>query len=123
MKQLKVSLPDELRAEIEEAAAKAGHSLGEEIRQRLERTLQDDGIDPATRKLMAAIGDLHVLARSQPNHSWHQQPAAHRVFRHAIVARLARLRPTGEPVFAPGDLPDHPLVASQDVEAMGQGLE
>jgi hypothetical protein len=99
--------------------------VSEEIRERLARSLDEDGIDVETRKLMAAIETLSVLVRLQTKHDWHRHPAANRVFRHAITARLARLKPEGEAVFGPDDLPAPTarLVATDDVEAMGLGLE
>jgi hypothetical protein len=123
MKQLKVSLPDGLRAQLDTAAASAGQSVAEEIRQRLEQSFEQDEIDQHTRQFMAAIANLVVLVRLQTGHDWHSHPAANRVLRNAITARLARLRPSGEPVFAPGELPSALLVASDDPEAMGLGLE
>jgi hypothetical protein len=125
-RQMGVGFPADLREKLEAAATAAGHSVAEEIRQRVERTFVDEQIDPETHKLMAAVSNLDVLVRLQTNHrSWHSHPGAHRVFRNAIVARLARLKPAGEPAFGPDDLPQHPLVAAppDDLEAMGMGLE
>src|SRR5438128_1680405 len=124
-RQMGVGLPDDLRAQLEAASAAGGHSVAEEIRRRLERTFEDEGIDPETRKLMAAIGSLTTLVRLQTGHAWHSHAAANRVLRHAITARLARLKPSGEAVFAPDELPSARLVAagSDDPEAMGLGLE
>jgi plasmid stability protein len=124
-KQMGVALDDELRAMLEASAAVKGHSLAAEIRQRLEQTFVDEGIDPKTRELFAKIVELdRLLWASQTNKlSWYRHAGAHRVFRNAIVALLARLRPPGEAVFAPGDLAPHPLIASEDPETIGLGLE
>ena len=43
MKQLKISLADDLRRHLEAVSAAAGHSLAEEIRRRLERNLSKTG--------------------------------------------------------------------------------
>jgi hypothetical protein len=43
--------------------------------------------------------------------------------RNTITARLQRLRPEGERTFGVGELPNDRLVASDDPEAMGLGLE
>jgi hypothetical protein len=125
VKQLKVSLPDGLREHLEQASSKAGHSLSEELRLRLEKTIADEEIDPETRELMAAVGRFAALVRLQTRQEWHRHPAAHRVLRHEITARLARLKPEGEPVFLSGELPTARLVAagSDDPEAMGLALE
>ena len=122
MKQLKVGLPDELRDQLEAAAASSGKALGEEIRDRLETGI---AADTETRKLLDAVGSLATLVRLQTGHDWHNHPAANRVMRYALTARLARLKPEGEGIFAPGDLPIARLVApeSEDPEAMGLALE
>jgi hypothetical protein len=125
-RQMGVALSDDLRDRLEKSADAAGHSVGEEIRQRLERTFaEDDARDPETRKLISAIADLAIWVRIQTNRDWHSHPAANRVLRDAITTYLARLKPSGEPVFAPGELPTVRLVAagSDDPEAMGLALE
>jgi hypothetical protein len=135
MKQLKVSLPDDLRDQLEEAATKAGRSLSEEVRerltlpeevrrrvekaarkaghgiteeigQRLERTLRNDAIDPETRKLTDTIGLLAHLVKIQTGHAWFSHPGAASVMKHAIDERLARTKGgSGEAVFGPDELP------------------
>jgi hypothetical protein len=114
-----------LPQDVYDRLKKSEHGVSEEIRRRLARTFAEDdaGTDPETRRLMDAIEKLAVLVRLQTNHNWHSHPAAHWVMRNAITARLQRLRPSGERVFAPGELPDARLVTSDDPEAMGLGLE
>lgn len=121
MKQLKISLEDGVRESLEAAAKAGGHSLGEEIRQRLDRTFQE--ADPQTRELLDAIDSLTTLVRLQTGRDWHEHAGANRVLRRAILARLTRLKPEGEESFAGSDLPKHPLVASTDPDEMGLGLE
>lgn len=74
---------------------------------------------------MSAIDALSTLVQLQTGHSWHSHPAAHWVMRHALTARLQRLRPEGERVFAPDELPTARLVAagSDDPQTMGVSLE
>src|SRR3974390_861528 len=75
-RQLGVKLTDDLREQLEVARTKAGHSVGEEIRQRLERTFREDALDPLppgkrrdlvadpqTRELLAAIVRLADMVR------------------------------------------------------------
>ena len=94
------------------------------MRRRLERTFVDDGIEPETRKLMAAIANLDFLTWLGTNRlRWHSHPGANQVLRHAIAARLQRLRPPGEAVFATGELAVPPLVASEDPQAIGLAIE
>jgi len=126
MTQLKVSLPDDLRSWLEAAVEGTGRSLGDEIRQRLEATFdREEKLDNQTLRLAYAIDRLASYVFLQTNHRWYDHAAANRVMRHAITARLARLRPEGDPVFQPDELPKHRLVAagSDDPEAMGLGLE
>jgi hypothetical protein len=105
-KQLAVALPEDIRARVEAAAGQSGHSLAEEIRQRLERTVEDDAIDPETRKLMEAVELLAQLVKIQTGHSWFDHPAATSVMKHAIDARLARMMGgDGEATFLPDELP------------------
>jgi hypothetical protein len=102
----RLALLDELRARVEPAANRAGHSFPEEIRQRLERTFAEDAIDPETRKLMAAIGFLASLISGQTGHEWHSHPAAASVMKHAIDALLARYKGgDGKAEFLQDELP------------------
>ena len=126
MKQLKISLSDDLRARLETISAAAGNSVAEEIRQRVERTIAQDA-DPPTGKLLAAIDRFAVLVKLQTNYRWHDHAAAGRVFRRMITARLARLgikSPfSNEAVFQPGELPTALLVNSEHPDEMGTALE
>lgn len=124
--QLKIGLDPKMRQRLEDAAKKAGVSLGEEVRQRLERSFDRDDTDPVTRDLQDYVALLATMIRLQTNHiDWFKHPAAHRAFQFGITSRLARLKPEGEPVFGPDDLPKHwaRLVSSDNPEAIGQGLE
>ena len=126
MGQLKITLPDDLRADLDAACAASGFSLAEEIRSRVERTLKEDAIDPVTRSLMNYVVRLANLIKAQTNRlDWYSHPAAHRTFRYGLVARLAHIQPEGEPLFGPGDLPPPPirLVIGEGPEAIGQALE
>jgi hypothetical protein len=125
-KQLGVALSKALRAELEHSALKHGHSLAEEIRQRLEKTYDHETADRPTRDLMDAVLNLAMLVRLQTGHDWHGHPAASRVLRYAIMARLARLRHAADDdVFRKEELPGIRLVApeSDDPETMGAELE
>jgi plasmid stability protein len=125
MKQLKVGLPDYLREELERAAAASGRSLADEVRVRLEASFESEGSDPETRALAAAVDNLASLVAIQTGHKWHKHAAANRVMRYAITARLARLKPEGEAVFQPDELPKNRLAApgSDDPDTMGLALE
>jgi hypothetical protein len=121
--QLKIALSAELRAKLEVAAGKSGFSLAEEIRSRVERTFKQDSVDEPTRNLLAFVESLPDFIRIDTRKEWHTHAAAHWVMRCGITAYLQRVRPDGERVFRPGELPPTRLVASDDPEAIGIGLE
>ena len=92
-----------------------------EIRRRLELTSGD----AETLRLLEAVSAAAVLTSLQTGHKWHAHPAAHRVLRQIILSHLARFKPAGDAVFAPGELPSARLVApdSDDPEQIGLALE
>ena len=103
---LRLVLLNEVRAWVEAPANKAGHSFAEEIKQRLQNSLAEDQIDPETRRLMNAVRFLASLISIQTGHKWHNHPAAASVMRHAIDAQLAHVKGgEGETQFIPDELP------------------
>src|SRR3954447_6684707 len=94
MQQFKISLPDELRTRLDAAAAKANHSTAEEIRQRLEQTLAQDAVDPATRTVAADIAGLAEALGALARIAWHQHTDVHRAFVEAARVYLEGLAPT-----------------------------
>jgi hypothetical protein len=98
MKQLKVSLPDDLRDQLEKASGKAGHSLGEEVRGRLERSFAEDAaLDPITRELVAGIINLATAVQADLGAQWHTFPAVHKVFTAAVAQRIGGYKPRTNP--------------------------
>jgi hypothetical protein len=123
-KQLKVALDDPLRQRLDAASAKAGHSLGTEIRYRLERSFASEQFDVATKLLMHHIGRLSVLTLQQTGRHWLGHAGAHAVFRRAIELLLNRRRPEGKAELDPAELPpDRPVAVTTDLEAAAAGLE
>jgi hypothetical protein len=130
-RQIAVALPPDYRERLEQAACAAQHSIAEEIRLRLERTFNSERLDPPTRDLLPAIPRLAELVRAQTGLDWHVHLEAWLVFRHAIDARLDRLRPpmTSRPSadrtspLGPLVSPVGPLVSSENPETVGAGLE
>jgi len=92
MKQLKVSLDDDLRAKLEASSVASGKSLGEDIRDRLERTFAEDLIDPKTRDLTDDIQGLAGELAAQ-SHTWHAHPKAFEAFTEAVKTWLEFQRP------------------------------
>jgi hypothetical protein len=125
-KQMGVALPDDIRAQVEAAAERAGHSIAEEIRQRLERTFQEDAIPAQTRVLMLEIKLLAGLIEIETGREWTSHPATTSVMKHAIDARLARMRGgDGNATFEPNELPPKAdrLIVSDDSRTMATMLD
>lgn len=123
MKQLKVSLPDDLRARLEAAAAKSGNSLGEEIRHRIEQTLEKDVRGAVIGVLLDDIEQLAELVKFDVGQDWHATAGAHAVFRSAVLALIEQHRPKGAPVFgAVRDLLGAGISKSDDPDTIGRAL-
>jgi hypothetical protein len=123
MRQVNVSLPDDLRDKLDAASAAAGRTLGEEIRRGLEDAFFWGQFDPFTRLLMAQIGFLALITKAQTGRAWHEHAAAHHVIRQAIASLLARRKPAGEATIDPAELPPTRPVTSTDLTEMGIALE
>jgi plasmid stability protein len=123
-KQLPVALTPHLRRELEAAAARSGNSLGEEVRQRLFQSFAAESVDPLTRQFADAVIGFAIDIKQETGRNWHVHPAANRALRYAITARLARLRPAGDAVFAADELPaNRILTSSVDPENIGTMIE
>jgi hypothetical protein len=123
MQQLKVSLPDDMRARLDAASTAAGRTLGEEIRRGLEEAFFWGQFDPFTRLLMAQIGFAAQLTKAQTGRDWQEHAGAHRVFQQTISSLLARRKPAGEEAIAASELPQNRPVGSADLTEMGIALE
>jgi hypothetical protein len=96
--QLKVSLDPDLRNQLEEASAKAGHSLGQEIRSRLARSfIADAAFDPITRELTEGIANLAAAVHTDLGAQWHSFPAIHEIFAAVVRQRIAAYKPQPNP--------------------------
>jgi hypothetical protein len=88
MKQLKISLPDDLRAKLDEAAALSGNSVAEEIRQRVEKTFSfafaQLNADEETRALVDAVYWLTWHVESDMGARWHQHLQVRRALLDAV---------------------------------------
>ena len=97
-RQMGVALPDDLREQLQLAADAAGHSVAAEIRKRVERTFNEDAIDPVMRELIGGILTTALSIELDLVGSWHAHPAVHRAFAAAVAQRLADYKPAGERV-------------------------
>ena len=95
MKQLKVALPDDLRARLETASSKSGRSLADEIRVRVEATLAQEAVDKPTRDFLEGVAAMPAEIELEVGSAWHKDATAHFVFGEAILNRLERSKPKG----------------------------
>jgi hypothetical protein len=75
--QMGVTIPAEIRDRLEAAANRAGHSIGEEIRSRLERTFRQDAAkqpDDPTFTLYRRIFGLAAMALFATGREWFEDP-------------------------------------------------
>lgn len=112
MKQVKVSLPDDEVAVLEQAAQRAGDSLSGEIRKRLMKSVAEDNIRPDILCLKTEIAELIELVETQCGHRWSKHPATARALQLSIAALLARYAARADLELVPGQLPDFRLVAA-----------
>ena len=121
MKQMKVALPEELRARLDAASEKSGRSVAEEIRARVEASFTRDAVvDKPTRDLHEGVALMAAEIELETGANWHQHAGAHEVLAQAIRARLDELKPKGSTAF--GDRP-HATVFDDDPNQLGLIVE
>lgn len=125
MKQVKISLPDDDSATLEQAAHRRGISLSAEIRERVKDSLAADSLRPDFIRLRDEVGALIEMVEMQCGHRWSEHPATARVLQIAIVALLGRYGAREGLKFDPEELPEVRLVAagSDDPDVMAIGIE
>jgi len=112
MKQMKVALPDDLRARLDAASKKSGRSVAEEIRARVEASFaRDVVVDKPTRDFLEGLALLPAEIELETGAAWHKHPGSHEAFVQAILSRLIRYKPKGSTAF--GDRP-HATVSTDD---------
>ena len=120
MKQLKVSLPDDLRAQLDAASAKSGRSVAEEIRSRVEGSFAREVADRPTRDFIEGVALMAAEVARETGANWHQHAGAHEALTRAIQLRLEALKPKGSTAF--GDRP-HATVSDDDPYRLGALIE
>lgn len=112
-RQLPVALPPDIRAQLKSLSAQAGHSLAEEIRRRIERTIREDAMDGVTRELRDGVVNIAAALHRDYKAKWHASPSARQALSAAIAQRLdgyaylAKKRPTAdEELLAPRGSPE-----------------
>lgn len=97
--QTSLRLPMSLRDRLAEAADAAGHGLGEEIRERLELSFENEpprDADYETQVLLLAIKDMASLLEDHYP-AWHADAFSFQALAAAISKLLRLYRPEGEP--------------------------
>jgi hypothetical protein len=104
-RQLGVALDDQVRALLENLASKSDRSIADEIRNRIERTIDQDVFDPATRKLGLAIMELAHGIQENSGCRWYEQPKAHEALAEGVTTLIEGLKPpaTAEDQWGPDD--------------------
>jgi hypothetical protein len=120
MKQMKVALPDDLRARLDAASEKSGRSVAEEIRARVEASFTRDVVDKPTRDFLDGVALMPAEIELETGAAWHKHAGAHETLKQAILARLEVLKPKGSTTF--GDRP-HATVRNHDPRELGLMIE
>ena len=97
--QTSLRMSEDLHRRLFKAAEAAGHSLGEEIRRRLEASFEPEPTDPQTRKLLAAIA--YVATGMMLDGIWHDDLRLFKAFEVAVLTLLSRFEPAGISSEAP----------------------
>jgi hypothetical protein len=119
MKQLKVALPDALRARLEAASAESKRSLADEIRARVEASFAQ-AADPPTHDFAWGVAAMATEIERETGAAWHKHAGAHEKLKDAILSRLEVLKPTGSTAF--GDRP-HATVSDDNLNKLGSIIE
>jgi predicted DNA-binding protein len=96
--QYKITLGDDLRARLDRAGKHSGRPVSDEIRARLEQSLDDDDLsDEQSGELAAVILKAAREVSLDVGAPWHADAGAYRTFRRVITTALAKWRPAGIP--------------------------
>jgi predicted DNA-binding protein len=109
--QYKITLGDDLRAQLDRASGRSGRPVSEEIRARLEQSLEDEVFDKPSRDFAAAVLDVAREIEMEIGNAWHKHAGAHRTFRRALLRILSKWRP---PDYVDNILENVELSAFQD---------
>jgi hypothetical protein len=101
MERINVSLPPELRSQLDAAAAASGTSVADEIRSRLEWTFSLGLVDKPTRGLIEDIAYMAWRNERETGTPWHAHAGSHLALRQALLAYMTRRELEGDLTFGP----------------------
>jgi plasmid stability protein len=121
-KQFKITLPDDLRARLEAAAAKSGRSIADEIRVRVEAALKRDELDKPTRDLLEGLALFPAEIALETGAAWHKHAGAWMALLEAIRRRMSRLVRLSNATETFGARP-HRVSSADDPHEVGRWIE
>jgi hypothetical protein len=86
---------------VHERLKSSERGVSEELRDRVQRTLADEGLDERTRLLRDAVVYLAECLGEEMGAAWHSSPRVHQELVAGIMRHLERQRPAAEPVGQP----------------------
>src|SRR5262249_30872751 len=121
MKQMKIALPDDLRARLDAASARSGRSIAEEVRVRVEASFARDIVaDVATRDFVEGLTLMPAEVAPECGANWYEHAGAHQALTRAILRRLETLKSKGPVTFR--NRPNA-TIASADPDEIGTLIE
>lgn len=109
-------------ADLRQAAERAGHSITEEVRQRLGTSFERDAAatrDPKLAALQRRIGELAAQLQLDVDAPWHANAFAFVAFRAGVLCLLDEDQPEGEPTPPKGT---GRMIGGDDPETLGRAF-
>lgn len=115
-----VRIDGDIYRRLGEATERSGRTVTEEVRQRLELSLDAEKIDLRTRELTDAITSLATVLALNDN--WYEDRFGFEVFKEGVFELLGRYQPPGEPVVSTPKLPRVHYGPGDDAKTAGRML-
>jgi hypothetical protein len=80
---------------MHERLGKGEAGVSEEVRSRIQRTFEEDALDPVTRELIAGVINIADLVKVDLGSSWHANSGVHTAFAAAVAQRIEGYKPQG----------------------------
>jgi hypothetical protein len=115
-KRAKVQTALRLDEEVMDRLRQGGRVLADEIRDRVDWTLEIEPCDAATKDFLRQVARMAADIERETGSPWHQHAGSHAALRQALLSRLKRLQPEGSAAF--GARP-HQSGAASDPQEIG----